>query len=82
MPREVIYIGNDKRLPRQPTCVADPSTSCDTCASNIPLERPKHQLISLHQVEAYPEEVEGLAQCCGCIGKICDEISLPTSEAL
>ena len=82
MPREVIYIWNDKRLPRQPTCAADPSTSCDTCASNIPLERPKHQLISLHQVEAYPEEVEGLAQCCGCIGKICDEISLPTSEAL
>lgn len=82
MPREVIYIGNDKRLPRQPTCAADPSTSCDTCASNIPLERPKHQLISLHQVEADPEEVEGLAQYCGCIGKICDEISLPTSEAL
>ena len=82
MPREVIYIGNDKRLPRQPTCAADPSTSCDTCASNIPLERPKHQPISLHQVEADPEEVEGLAQCCGCIGKICDEISLPTSEAL
>ena len=82
MPREVIYIGNDKRLPREPTCAADPSTSCDTCASNIPLERPKHQLISLHQVEADPEEVEGLAQCCGRVGKICDEIGLPTSEAL
>ena len=82
MPREGFYIGDDKRLPRDPTCAADPSTSCDTCASNIPLERPKHQLISLHQVEADPEEVEGLAQCCGCIGKICDEISLPTSEAL
>ena len=82
MPREGIYIWDDKRLPREPTCAADPSTSCDTCASNIPLERPKHQLISLHQVEADPEEVEGLAQCCGCIGKICDEISLPTSEAL
>ena len=82
MPREGIYIGNDKRLPRDPTCAADPSTSCDTCASNIPLERPKHQLISLHQVEAYPEEVEGLAQCCRCVGKISDEIGLPTSEAL
>lgn len=82
MPREGIYIRDDKRLSREPTCAADTSTSCDTCASNIPLERPKHQLISLHQVEADPEEVEGLAQCCGCIGKICDEISLPTSEAL
>ena len=82
MPREGIYIGDDKRLPRLPARTTDPSTSCDTCASNISLEWPKHQLISLHQVEAYPEEVEGLAQCCGCIGKICDEISLPTSEAL
>ena len=82
MPREGIYIGDDKRLPRLPARTTDPSTSCDTCASNISLEWPKHQLISLHQVEADPEEVEGLAQCCGCIGKICDEISLPTSEAL
>ena len=82
MPREGIYIGDDKRLSREPTCAADASTSCDTCASNIPLEWPKHQLISLHQVEADPEEVEGPAQCCGCISKICDEISLPTSEAL
>ena len=61
MSRVGIYIWDDKRLPRQPTCAADPSTSCDTCASNIPLEGPKHQLISLHQVEADPEEVEGLA---------------------
>lgn len=61
MPREGIYIGDDKRLPRDQTCAADPSTSCDTCASNIPLERPKHQLISLHQVEADPEEAKGLA---------------------
>ena len=48
MPWEGIYIGDDKRLPRDPTCAADPSTSCDTCASNIPLEWSKHQLISLH----------------------------------
>lgn len=82
MPREGIYIGDDKRLPRDPTCAADPSTSCDTCASNISLEWPKHQLISFHQVEAYPEEAEGLAQCCRCVGKISDEIGLPTSEAL
>lgn len=61
MPREGIYIWDDKRLPREPTCAADPSTSCYTCASNIPLEWPKHQLISLYQVETYPEEVEGLA---------------------
>lgn len=82
MPREGIYIWDDKRLPRDPTCAADPSTSRDTCASNIPLEWPKHQLISLHQVEAYPEEVEGLVQCCSGIGKICDEIGLPIREAL
>lgn len=82
MPREGIYIGDDKRLPREPTCAANPSTSCDTCASNIPLEWPKHQLIALHQVEACPEEAEGLAQCSGCIGQICDEIGLPTSETL
>ena len=82
MPREGIYIGDDKRLSREPTCAADASTSCDTCASNIPLEWPKQQLISLHQVEADPEEAKGLAQCCGCIGKISDEIALPTREAL
>lgn len=82
MPREGIYIRDDQSLPREPTCAADPLTSCDTCASNISLEWPKHQLISLHQVEAYPEEVEGPAQCCGCISKICDEIGLPTREAL
>ena len=82
MPREGIYIGDDKSLPRLPACTTDPSTSCDTCASNIPLEWPKHQLISLHQVEAYPEEVEGLAQCCRRVGKISDEIGLPTREAL
>ena len=82
MPREGIYIGDDKRLPRLPARTTDPSTSCDTCASNISLEWPKHQLISLHQVEADPEEVEGLAQCCGCIGKICDEIGLTTTETL
>ena len=82
MPREGIYIWDDKRLPRDPTCAADASTSRDTCASNIPLERPKHQLISLHQVEAYPEEVEGLVQCCRRVGKISDEIGLPTREAL
>ena len=61
MPREGIYIWDDKRLPRLPACTTDTPTSCDTCASNIPLEGPKHQLISLHQVEADPEEVEGLA---------------------
>ncbi len=82
MPREGIYIGDDKRLPRQPARTTDPSTSCDTCASNISLEWPKHQLISFHQVEAYPEEAEGLAQCCRRVGKISDEIGLPTSEAL
>lgn len=82
MPRVGIYIWDDKRLPREPTCAANPSTSSDTCASNIPLEWPKHQLIALHQVEACPEEAEGLAQCSGCIGQICDEIGLPTSETL
>ena len=61
MPREGIYIWDDKRLPRLPARTTDPSTSCDTCASNISLEWPKHQLISLHQVEAYPEEAKGLA---------------------
>lgn len=61
MTREGIYIGDDKSLPRLPTRSTYPSTSCDTCASNIPLERPKHQLISLHQVETYPEEAKGLA---------------------
>lgn len=82
MPREGFYIGDDKRLPHLPARTTDPSTSCDTCASNIPLEWPKHQLIALHQVEACPEEAEGLAQCSGCIGQICDEIGLPTSETL
>ena len=82
MPREGIYIGDDKRLLREPTCAADPSTSSDTSTSNIPLEWPKHQLIALHQVEAYLEEAEGLAQCSDCIGQICDEIGLPTSETL
>lgn len=82
MPREGIYIGDDKRLPREPTCAADPSTSSDTSTSNIPLEWPKHQLIALYQVEAYPEEAKGLAQCSGCIGKVCDEIGLPIREAL
>lgn len=82
MPGEGIYIWDDQSLPRLPARSTHTSSPSNACTSNIPLEWPKHQLLSLHQVEAYPEEVEGPAQCCGCIGKICDEIGLPTSEAL
>lgn len=82
MPWEGIYIRDDKGLPRLPACATYPSASSNTRASNIPLEWAKHQLISLHQVEAYPEEVEGPAQCCCGISKICDEVTLPTDEAL